>query len=290
MSAITRLNRSLLLAQACLNGPEAAPARPLGLELPPLLDGAGGIMPRAEALNALAALYLHAELEQTGLILVAEALVQERAGLALRSQGAAARLERFAEQQRDWYDRDRRLRLFARLFGLGPTTGGDVNHDFQQAFGRLCQAILRVAEEYRWAQTPRATSEAALRHAARAILINLGARQYGDTLLAGRKIQAQTQASLEMVGDPDVGALVSGRGTWDTLRKILGDQTPDLGRLLSRGQSGQRLITWLALAIRPISTDRSDAPLLPAGSPVFTWAAAWLEATGLTSTIAAGGR
>ncbi len=283
-----RLQRSLLLAQACLNGPAHALALgggdPLGLDLPPLLNGSGGILPTAAALRALAALYLHAELEQTGLVLVAEALAQERGVLALRSEQAAARLERFAEQQRTWYDRERRLRLFARLFGLGSSGGGDVNDGFQQAFGRMCQTILAVADDYRWGQTPGPTRDAALRHAVRAVLINLGTRQFGDTLIAGRKIQAQLTAAVGIVGDPDVGALVQGRGLWDTLRKILGEQTPDLGRLLSRGQSGQRLLTWLALALPQLSQDAPGVPLLPAGSPAFVWAATWLEATGLPAT------
>lgn len=281
----SRLQRSLMLAQACLQGPRHALALangdPLGLDLPPLLNGAGGVLPSAEALRGLAALYLQAELEQTGVILVAEALAEERTGLALRSPQAAAKLERFAEQRRDWYDRGRRLRLFARLFGLGTATDGEANHGFQQAFAQVCQAALQVAEDYRWGQRPGPTREAALRHAVRTLLFNLGSRQYGDTLLAGRKIQAQLRAAIDIVSDPDVGGLVQGRGLWDTLRKILGEQTPDLGRLLSRGQSGQRLLTWLALAQPQIVQDRAEAPLLPAGSPVFVWAAAWLEATGV---------
>lgn len=288
----TRLQRSLLLAQASLaDAPQAqsmAHGDPLGLGLPPLLNGATlAALPTAAALQALAALYLHAELEQTGLILVAEGLAAERSALALRTEQAAARLEQFAEQQRQWYDRGRRMRVFARLFGLGSPVGGEENTIFQQEFARVCHGIGQMEVELRSSGKPSARTEAALRLALRALLINLGAHQYGDTLLAGRKIQEQLRAAAAILEDPDVGALVQGRGLWDTLRKILGDRTPDLGRLLSRGQSGQRLLTWMALARPNLTqdhpTDSRDgfSRLLPAGSPVFTWAATWLEATGV---------
>ena len=279
-----RLHRSLLLAQACLAGPAVAlnnNGDPLGLNLPPLFDPGAGILPNAGALRALAALYLHAELEQSGLVLVAEALASERAVLRLNSEQAAAKLERFAEQQRDWFDRAGRLQLFARLFGLGGSTGQDGNHGFQQQFAQLCHVVSQIADDYRWSQTPGPIREAALRLSARAVLFNLGSRQFGNTLLAGRKIQAQVQAAIDIVDDPDIGGLVMGRGLWDTLRKILGDQAPDLGRLLSRGQSGQRLLTWLALALPELQRDPPSHPLLPAGSPAFVWAATWLEATGI---------
>jgi hypothetical protein len=280
-----RFQRSLLLAQACLAETAAAPAKgdPLGLNLPSLFNPASEVVPDANALRALASLYLNAELEQTGLVLVAEALAYERAGLALQSEQAVAKLERFAGQQRDWYDRTQRLQLFERLFGLGgtavssPTKGA--NHTFQQQFGHLCHVISQTAEDYHWGQTPGPTREATLRLAARALLFNLASRQFGNTLLAGRKIQAQMQAAIDILDDPNIGGLVRGRGLWDTLRKILGDQTPDLGRLLNRGQSGQRLLTWLALALPALQRDPPGQPLLPAGSPAFVWAATWLEAT-----------
>ena len=280
-----RFQRSLLLAQACLAQTSAAFSTrdPLGLNLPPLFDPGQGLLPTAEALREFAALYLHAELEQTGLVLVAEALAQERASLVLRTGQAAAKLERFAQLHRDWYDRAKRLELFMRLFGLGGTSGltRDVNYGFQQRFANLCYVINQVAEDYRWRQTLGATREAALRSAARDLLFNLGSRQFGNTLLAGRKIQSQVQAAVEIMNDPDIGGLVQGNGLWDTLRKILGPQTPDLGRLLNRGQSGQRLLTWLALVLPELQRELPSKPLLPVGSPAFVWAATWLEATGV---------
>ena len=76
-----RLERSLLISSACLNGHLASMALanghdPLRLNLPPLLSGEeNGLTPSETALRAMAAIYLQAELEQTGLIIVAEALV-----------------------------------------------------------------------------------------------------------------------------------------------------------------------------------------------------------------------
>lgn len=291
-----RLDRSLLLANASLNGQVHALSNgsdPLRLNLPPLLDDSAGMMPSASMLHAMAAIYLQAELEQTGIVVVAEALAQMRASLGLRSRTAAQKLEDFARQQRDWYDREQRHQLFVRLFGIGDITpesrGFEVNRDFQQRFASLSTRLLQYAEDYRWGQQPGPARETTLRHAAKAVLFNLGPRQYGNTVIAGRKIQEQLQAAIGILQDRDIAGLFLGRGLWDTLRKILGDQTPDLGRLNARGQSGQRLLTWLALALPELRQSTPTRPLLPARSPAFVWAAAWLQATGMQVRTARSG-
>jgi len=74
--------------------------------------------------------------------------------------------------------------------------------------------------------------------------------------------------------------LFGGRDFWDTLQKILGDQAPDIQRLVALGQNGIRLFNWLASAIPQLKDTAPTRPLIPPGSPVFTWAAAWLAALG----------
>jgi hypothetical protein len=283
-----RFERSLALAAACLDGRVRSAAfdgDSLRLDLPPLLVG-DGHMPSADALRALSALYLQAELEQTGLISVAEGLVQIRHELQLTSVQAAEKLERFARRSRDWYPRQAREHLFARLFGLGSAQGleGAANQDFQQRFATMCVQITRYSQDYAWGQRPSATYEAALIQAIQFLLYNLGARQFGNSLVGGRKIQEQLQMSVDIVGDPQIGVLFGGHGLWDTLRKALGAQSPDIGRLLSRGQSGQRIFNWLGALLpqfEAFQRVRPDQPLIVAGSPVFVWAAAWLTATGI---------
>jgi hypothetical protein len=80
---------------------------------------------------------------------------------------------------------------------------------------------------------------------------------------------------------PAIGALFGARGLWDTLRRVLGPDAPDFARILDRGRAGQRVLVWLA-DVLPQVTDPADArPLLEADSPLYRFAASWLEASGL---------
>ena len=62
----------------------------------------------------------------------------------------------------------------------------------------------------------------------------------------------------------------------------------DLSRLLARGQSGMRLLEWLAPLLVRLGRP-SDPPLVARGDPVATTAAQWLAASGLDATPAAAG-
>lgn len=288
------LPHSLALARACLNGPLALAFDaddPLRLDLPPLLGAdSGGLSP--QALRAVAALYFQAELEQAGVIPVAELLVEARLQQAFGSVRVAEKLEAFAQRGRGrWYDRAHRQQLFARLFGTGPAAtndaGATVNREFEQRLAGLCLALARYAADLRFSSGASSGSEAAVRTAAVGLLSNLAPRQFGNTLIAGRLIQEELQAAIDLLNDPEVGALFGVRGLWPTLRQILGDQAPDLQRLVDRAQAGLRLIEWLAAALPQLTNSAGPLPL-PEPS-IFASAATWLQATGL-DPAAAGGR
>lgn len=253
------------------------------MDLPPLVDGQGFGAPSAQALRVMGTLYLLAELEQAGIIPTAELLVEERNWLPVTSVSAAEKLDRFARRVHNWYDQKNRDRVFARVFGLGSATEADaqtlVNHDFQRLFASMCLAIVRYGRAARWGP-PGAAYEASLRQAARALLANLASRQFGNTLLAARAIKEQLDAAIDLLSDPGIGTLFRARGLWDTLRKILGPQTPDLGRHVDRGQSGLRLLTWLA-SVRERLWATDGRALFSGDVPVFSWAATWLQATGI---------
>ncbi len=76
-----------------------------------------------------------------------------------------------------------------------------------------------------------------------------------------------------------------GRSMWDVLRAILGDAVPDLGRFITRGQTGMRILQWLATQIPVLQDAAATRPLLPADAPVYVWAAAWLQATGMEAVF-----
>jgi hypothetical protein len=241
------------------------------------------------ALGALAALYLQSELEQALVIPVAELLAAGRSNIGLISTASALKLEEFARRSRDWYDQLTREQLFARLFGSGraaSSAGAGVNHDFQLRLATLCQALLRYSEDYAWGQKPGPGSEAALAQTMVALLQNLGPRQFGNVAFASQLIQDQLQRAVDLLNDSDVGAIFGGVGLWSTLRAILGPETPDIARYVTRGQSGMQLLRWLASA--PIGPDEArSAPLLPANATIYRHAASWIEATGLARTTSA---
>ncbi|MFL6331781.1 MAG: hypothetical protein ACJ754_00395 [Pyrinomonadaceae bacterium] len=256
---------------------------PLRLDLPPV-SGAGGLVPDAVVLRVMASLYLHAELEQAGIIPVAELLAGQRYDLKVTSEKAARLLEEFWRRSRQWYDRESRNRIYARLFGSGQSARRDegqaVNREFQQRLANLCGVLVGYSEQYRFGQRPTASQEALVREVALDLLTNLGARQYGNTNAAAGQLQEQLRRAIELLNDEGVASLFGARGMWDVLRKILGPETPDLGRLITRGQSGLHILDWLASALPQINETTPGRLLLPADATVFTLAASWLEASG----------
>jgi hypothetical protein len=283
-AGVRPLPSSLALAGALVNGGgDNGPG--LELYLPGLPGrGSGATLPSPAQLRAIAALYLQAELEQAGIIPLAESLVELRDNLPYLNPAGAALLEDFYRRQRDWYDRNRRDALFARVFGIGRGAlngyGPGSNRGFQQLFASLCSALVGYAEDMRWGQQPGPHREAILRVAALDLLGNLGPLAYGNTQPAAHDIQDQLQRAIDLLSHPDIGAVFQARGMWDTVRKAYGPKAPDLGRFVTRGQSGMRLLNWLADVLTQITRPRTGPRLAP-DAPVFSWAATWLQASGL---------
>jgi hypothetical protein len=289
------LSAALVLAEAALR---EAPVRtehddPLRLEIPPVAGS--DRPPPPEAVRGLAALYLHAELEQAGVVPVAELLAAERLSIDVRSVEAAARLDRFARRSAEWYGREQRAVLFARLFGdgpgagagAGPHGGADVNREFGERLAALCHELDTAAQMGRDPYRRRSSSYGAqanayVRRAALDLLTNVSPRLRGNALVAGQRLQEQLREAIALLDDPAVGSVFGARGLWATVRAVLGDQTPDLGRLVDRGQSGQRVLLWLA-SVLPRLGGQGD---VMAGSEETAAAAAtWLQASGLGRSV-----
>jgi hypothetical protein len=276
------LRESLAAARASLAPPPARSAAfdPLLIDLPPL---GTGFAPSAAGLRHFSALYLQAELEQTGIVPVVELLAHEWSSLDVRSATSAQRLEDFSRRSGDWLDRDARDRLFARVFGLGRLAAedGGVNRDFENRFAAMCLAIVRYGDGYRFGERPSAAREAGLRHAAGSLLGNLAPRESGAIASSARRIQEQLELAVKILGDPEIGILLGGRGLWDTLRRILGPDAPDVARFADRARNGQRLLLWLADAHARLLAPADPQPLLDPQAAAIGFAAAWLEASGV---------
>jgi len=280
-----RLADSLLATPALSLMLAREPDDPLRLNLPPLVgSGSNSLVPDATTLKMMAALYFQAELEQAGVIAVAELLADSRYQLTIQNVQTANLLEEFFRRKRDWLDRDSREHVFARVFGLGSLArneeGALINRDFQSKFANFCLNVWRNAEELKWQKTPNSMLDAAVRQSALDLLINLGGRRYGDLYGASRRIQDQLSKAIALLNHEGIGSAFEGRGMWNVLQTILSPNVPDFARITTRGQSGLSLFNWL-VSVLPLITDRnSRQPLIQPALPVGGDAEMWLTATG----------
>jgi hypothetical protein len=259
---------------------------PLHLDLPSLGPGSGEA-PDRSTVHVFASLYLACELEQAGVVPIAELLSQERDNLNVTSYAAAAKLDDFAGRAHQWYDRAGRVQLYARLFGIGPGATNDagalVNREFVQLLGSFARALTASAG----ASAGRASLDAMLQESAQALLGNLEPRALGNTLLAARRIEDQVRHAVDVLRDGAIGSLVGARTMQETIVNILGKDAPDVQRLIDAGLAGQRLLGWLADAIPRLYGTAAQAPLLSASDPIAVTAALWLRALGLDTSLRA---
>lgn len=280
-----RLADSLLATPAMSLMLARADEDPLRLNLPPLIGGgANSLVPDATALKVMAALYFQAELEQAGVIAVAELLADSRYELTIPDARSANLLEEFFRRKRDWLDRNSREHVFARVFGLGSLArneeGALINRDFQSKFANFCLNIWRAAEELKRQKTPNPMLDSAVRQAALDLLINLGGRRYGDVYGASRRIQEQLGKAIALLSHEGIGSAFQVSGMWNLLQTILSPNVPDFARITTRGQSGLNLLNWLVSALPLIADRNSRQPLISPALPVGGYAEMWLTATG----------
>lgn len=286
------LRESLHLADSILTTPAMSLAsKPaddgsLRLNLPPLVgSGANSLTPDSATLKIMATLYFQAELEQTGVISVAELLADSRYELKIYSEKSARLLEDFFRNKRDWYDRNAREQIYLRVYGFSSANqnqnGGLANYDFQTKFANFCLALWRVGDYFTYQRKSSPMLDSAFKQAAAELLVNLGSRRYGDINEASRRIQNQLSRSIALLEDEGVGDALQTKGMWNILRIVLSQNVPDFARLTTRGQSGLRLLNWLSSVLPQVSDPNNAKPILDGISPVINWAEMWLEASGI---------
>jgi hypothetical protein len=252
---------------------------PLRLDLPALSPGTSEL-PSAATMRVFASLYLAAELEQAGVVPIAELLVEQRDTLNLTSYEAARKLDDFATRQHQWYDRAGRTQVYARLFGVGPSAtnegGALVNREFASLFAGLCKALTRFADA---GTRSSVGGEASVRVAAQMLLANLAPRGLGNTLLAARRLQDQVRHAVDILRDPAIDALVGARTLQQAIVNILGKDAPDVQRLIDSGLNGQTVLEWLATKLPQLADEASR--LMTFDDRVAVAAVLWLRAVGL---------
>lgn len=281
----------------------AAASDPLRLDLPPLPPLPAEQLSSA-ALGALGALYLHANLEEAGVLATVENLVEVRRSLRIASQEAMDLLERYADRRAEHWSRAEREDLFARVFGIGPAArltpgrwaespaerrtrlaptlpAADLPHNlnFQQALGRLAGAVLRADEARDAASRLRAGEDTLLRIAARALLDNLAAHRHGNVLAAARLLHGQVKEALTLLGHPGLAGPLGARTAWEALEKLSAGRYPGQRELARRGTSGQALLVWLGSVATELA-GRPERPLAVEG-PLARAAANWWLSFGI---------
>jgi hypothetical protein len=259
---------------------------PLQIDLPPFDGGVGGNVTQA-AIEILSSLYFAAEIEGTYLPAVAEQLAENRFGLNVTDAGAAEALETLArEMRRAWVERASRNQIYLRCFGIGeadPNLGDTaLNRQFEPLFARLCSTLSTAARDLQGWGAP---SGAAMRTtvAAQALLGNLSSRMQGNTLIVTERLNKQLQLSITALNHPGLSSLFMGRTAWDVVRGVLGSETPDLTKQVTRAQTGLRLLSWVARSLHVLQSADAQGVIdrMTAEPGVPGWAELWLDAAGI---------
>ncbi len=259
-------------------------ADPFLVDLPPM--GAGGGTVTEAALGIVGALYFAAEIETTYLPAVAEQLAEHRFTLNLTDRGAAEAMETLARAMADaWVDRRLRNQIFLRCFGLGEADAnfGDsaMNREFEPLFARFCAALAASARDLQgWGAPAGAAMRASV--AAGAVLGNLSGRLQGNTLIVAERLSNQLRLSIAALNHPGMTALFMGRSAWDVVRGVMGPDTPDLTRGVTRAQTGLRLFSWMAAHLAAIESADARGLMAAIGAEAGLqgWAEMWLDAAG----------
>jgi hypothetical protein len=277
-----------VVSQAGLSLARAAPLLavvprrdPFSIELPPVV---GGDLSQT-ALVSLGALYLFSQLDQAGVIVAVEALVEARADLSLRDDRCAEALEAFALEARSLPGRTERESIYARLFGEGAQSSlaASGNHDFSAQLAAVCTAVLHLADSYRVSgRGPSAGLFAPLQFAAQNLVQGLALHAGADVTYRTRRIHTLLVRALSVLALDGVTSYFGAHNAADVVRTILGGQGVDLASAQRRGLSGQQLIVACGQAVA-----RGGSPsalVANADDAIVHHAAEWLAASGAAST------
>lgn len=267
------------LALAAVSAPmRPLPRRdPLSIDLPPIMGG--DLSPAA--LTSLGALYLFAELDQAGVIVAVEALVDARADLSLRDDRSAEELDRFALDARGFPGRAEREAIYARLFGMGgqPSLASSANHDFPAQMAAICTAVVHLAEDMRLsAKAPSAGMYAPLQYAVQQLVQGLALHAGADVTYRTQRIHTMLQRALSILAMDGITSYFGAHNAADVVQTILAGQGRNLGSAQRSGLAGQQIILACGRALA-----RGGSPAALVSGPndaIVASAAQWLAESG----------
>jgi hypothetical protein len=279
------IDQSLRLGFRLLDAAEAFAAGFADLddiELPPVLHTEAN---QAD-LRAVAPLYLAAELESAYLLPSVELLAKlfVTGGLPIRAGEGAQALMNFWRTRKERFSPEERAAFFAHLFGYqtGLNLADSAPHsaNFEPLLRQMAQLLAEFANESlrsAWARRP---SDAALRSVAAQLATFLAARSGGITAFAAREILDANQQALSLLKYPEVQSALAARNVWTALRSIAErflSASPDIINRVTRGQSGQLLLGWLAEALPQL--EALGPPLINSDDQIIGAAIRWVQAS-----------
>jgi hypothetical protein len=248
------------------------------IELPPIVGSAAD----QALLRSDAPLYLSAELEATRLLRAAEVLagVFASGGLTADLGPAAALLADFWRSRHQRFTQQERSAIFTRLFGftgapLAVASGRNVA--FEPLLMDLAEELHRLHDGGWIGRLP--PSEVSLRTAAGQLAANLVPRSGGIAVYAARDILDAIGRALAIFKQAAVQAATGSTSPWLAVRSVadryLGEDVV-IGPHVSRGQSGMRILSWVA-EILPAVDDIGVGLALP--EEVRSAGTEWLQAS-----------
>jgi hypothetical protein len=266
----------------------ARPAATLAFSAPPSLEAIdlppGQVDEQEQArLRAVAALYLVAELEATGVVRAAEAVARLYASGALPGDigTAGEQLLIFWRLRNQRFSHEERTAIYARMFGDGDgpllAVRGGRNDAFEGLLIDFADVVYSM--EVRDGR-PAPAVAVALRAAGQALMVNLVNRNSVLPDAAASELVDGVQSALAIFKIPGLQDALGTRSLWAALqaasRRYL-DAEIDIASRVIRGKSGMMLLAWLADVLGSIYDDRR--PVHVPEPAVVKAAGQWMEAT-----------
>lgn len=249
------------------------------IDLPAAIGGADD----QARLQAVAPLYLAAELEQTRLLAAVETLagLYASGGIEADLGPAGPSLLAFWQQRHQRFAAPERAALFNQLFGHAAQTslaGRNANTDFESAMINLTEALHRFRHEALAGALPPDQTTLAL--AARNVAGNLVGHAGGIAAFAARDLLTSIQQAVDVLKQPLLQRAFGATTFWGAVQNVARaylEETPNVQSHVTRGRAGMIVITWLGQVAHRL--DGFGQSLVAPDHPVLAAATAWLQAS-----------
>lgn len=283
---LAALAQGLALAEAAHASARALALDQLGnIDLP---DATPATADDQAQVRAIAAMYLAAQIEETGLLSTVETLsgIAVSGAVQVDLGSAAGLIETFWQQRNERFRENERRAFYTRLFGEHPgdataSSGGRAvsNEAFENLMIDLGESLYKLDENALSADYGSPHAQNRLVVAARNLAENLLNNGGGMTAFAAHEILNTIQSAVRILQQHAVQHAFGTSSMWTAVRAIASRYLHldrDTSSFVARGKSGLVLLSWLADVLPHIN----DAhPLITLDHPAIGAATEWLEAS-----------